>query len=50
LSFGTVQDPDGVLPDEVRAAMAQHARIAYMLQLAEKSAAARRRRPRSPDR
>ena len=37
-------DPDGVLPDEVRTAMAQHARTAYMLQLAEKSAAARRRR------
>ena len=42
-------DPDGVLSDEVRAAMAEHARIAYMLQLAEKSAAARRRRARSPD-
>jgi hypothetical protein len=37
-------DPDGTLPDETRAAMAKHARTAYMLQLAEKSAAARRRR------
>jgi hypothetical protein len=37
-------DPDGVLPPETREAMARHARIAYMLQLAEKSAAARRRR------
>jgi hypothetical protein len=37
-------DPEGVLPDEVRAVMAGHARTAYMLQLAEKSAAARRRR------
>jgi hypothetical protein len=40
-------DPDGVLPAEVRAAMAKHARTAYMLQLAEKSAAARRRRTQS---
>ena len=37
-------DPEGVLPAEVRGAMALHARTAYMLQLAEKSAAARRRR------
>ena len=37
-------DPEGVLPEDVRAAMAKHARTAYMLQLAEKSAAARRRR------
>jgi hypothetical protein len=37
-------DPEGVLPEDVRTAMAHHARIAYMLQLAEKSAAARRRR------
>jgi len=40
-------DPEGVLPDDVRAAMARHARTAYMLQLAEKSAAARRRRAQS---
>jgi hypothetical protein len=33
-----------VLPAEIRAVMARHARIAYMLQLAERSAAARRRR------
>jgi hypothetical protein len=33
-------DPDGLLPEDVRAAMAQHARTAYMLQLAERSAAA----------
>ncbi|HEX8344703.1 MAG TPA: hypothetical protein VF657_08165 [Actinoplanes sp.] len=37
-------DPTGALPADVRAVMAQHARTAYMLQLAEKSAAARRRR------
>jgi hypothetical protein len=37
-------DPDGVLPEEVRAAMAKHARTAYMLQLAERSAATRRRK------
>ncbi len=39
-------DPDGVLPEETRAAMAKHARTAYMLQLAERSAAARRRKAR----
>ena len=39
-------DPDGLLPDDVRATMAKHARTAYMLQLAERSAAARRRRAR----
>ena len=37
-------DPESVLPDEVRAAMARQARTAYMLQLAERSA--RRRRAR----
>jgi hypothetical protein len=37
-------DPDGVLPAEVRARMAQHARVAYMLRLAERSAQARSRR------
>jgi hypothetical protein len=42
-------DPDGELPDDVRAAMAAHARIAYMLQLAERSAAARRRRASKQD-
>jgi len=47
--FARQVDPDRKLPDEVRAAMAQHARTAYMLQLAEKSAAARRRRSHSPD-
>ena len=36
-------DPDGVLPDEVRTVMAKHARTAYMLRLAERSAVARRR-------
>ena len=45
--FGRQVDPEGVLPDEIRAAMAKHARTAYMLQLAEKSAAARRRRAQS---
>ena len=43
-------DPDGVLPEEIRTAMAQHARTAYMLQLAEKSAAQRRRRAQTPTR
>jgi hypothetical protein len=37
-------DPDGVLPADQRAEMARHARIAYMLQLAERSAEARRRK------
>jgi hypothetical protein len=41
-------DPDGVLPEETRAAMAKHARTAYMLQLAERSAAARRRKAQPP--
>ncbi|MEU8820617.1 hypothetical protein [Actinoplanes sp. NPDC048796] len=36
-------DPQGVLDPEVRAVMAGHARRAYMLQLAEKSAKARAR-------
>jgi hypothetical protein len=40
-------DPEGLLPAKVRLTMAKHARIAYMLQLAEKSAAARRRRAQS---
>lgn len=40
-------DPEGVLPEEVRVAMANHARKAYMLQLAERSAAARRRKAHS---
>ena len=42
--FARQVDPDGVLPDEIRTAMTRHARTAYMLQLAERSAAARRRR------
>ncbi len=37
-------DPLGVLPIEVRETMARHARKAYMLQLAERSAQARRAR------
>ncbi|MBB2943314.1 hypothetical protein FB565_003027 [Actinoplanes lutulentus] len=37
-------DPLGVLEPEVRAQMAAHARRAYMLQLAERSAKARARR------
>lgn len=36
-------DPLGVLDPEARGKMAEHARRAYMLQLAEKSAKARRR-------
>ena len=42
-------DPDGVLPVEQRLAMARHARTAYMLQLAERSAARRRRLGASAD-
>jgi hypothetical protein len=41
-------DPEGVLPEDVRAAMAKHARTAYMLQLAERSVAVRRRKGQSP--
>jgi len=37
-------DPLGVLDPEIRARMASHARRAYMLQLAERSARARRKR------
>lgn len=37
-------DPSGVLAPEVRAQMAAHARRAYMLQLAERSAKARARK------
>jgi hypothetical protein len=37
-------DPDGTLPPDVRARRAQHAKTAYMLRLAERSARARRRR------
>ena len=37
-------DPEGKLPDEVCAQMARHARLAYMLSLAERSAKARRSR------
>lgn len=37
-------DPDSVLPNDVRAKLAKNARMAYMLRLAERSAAARRRR------
>lgn len=37
-------DPDGTLPAEIRQVMARHARTAYMLRLAERSVAARRRR------
>jgi len=47
--FARQVDPDRQLPDEVRAAIAIHARTAYMLQLAEKSATARRRRSRPLD-
>jgi len=44
-------DPDGLLEPEQRAEMARHARMAYMLQLAERSAASRRRRSTiQPDR
>ncbi|GAA2637869.1 hypothetical protein GCM10010399_83930 [Dactylosporangium fulvum] len=35
-------DPLGNLPEDVRRTMAEHARKAYMLQLAERSARARR--------
>lgn len=42
-------DPSGVLEPEVRARMAEHARKAYMLQLAERSAKARARRAWAAD-
>ncbi|MFI1994965.1 hypothetical protein [Actinoplanes sp. NPDC020271] len=42
-------DPLGVLEPEVRAQMAEHARRAYMLQLAERSAKARARRAGAAD-
>jgi hypothetical protein len=41
-------DPDGTMAPEQRAERARHARIAYMLQLAERSAQARRRTPTTP--
>lgn len=37
-------DPDGMLPPEERRQRAEHAKRAYMLQLAERSAAARKAR------
>jgi hypothetical protein len=36
-------DPEGLLPEDIRAAMARHARTAYMLRLAERSARRRTR-------
>ena len=42
--FERLVDPDGALPADVRSTMARHARTAYMLQLAERSVAARRPR------
>jgi hypothetical protein len=36
-------DPEGILPADARCERARHARTAYMLKLAERSAAARRR-------
>ena len=35
-------DPDGILPPEERRQRAEHAKRAYMLQLAKRSAAARK--------
>jgi hypothetical protein len=37
-------DPDGILPPEERRQRAEHAKRAYMLQLAKRSAAARKGR------
>ena len=37
-------DPDGALPQEERRQRAEHAKRAYMLQLAKRSAAARKAR------
>lgn len=42
-------DPDGVLTPDERAHRAYHARMAYMLALAERSAAKRRRNKDSSD-
>jgi hypothetical protein len=41
-------DPDGLLPDDVRAAMAQHAIRAFGVAGAERPAAARRRAKHDP--
>ncbi|RKS77580.1 hypothetical protein CLV35_1273 [Motilibacter peucedani] len=43
-SFEKQVDPDGVLPPDERAIRAAHARRAYLLRLALKSAQARRKR------
>lgn len=40
--FENEVDPDGTLPSEERRQRANHAKRAYMLQLAKRSAAARR--------
>jgi len=42
-------DPEGLLSPEQRAEQARHARIAHMLQLAERSAQARRRTSAKPN-
>jgi len=41
-------DPDGELPEPERRQRAEHAKRAYMLQLAKRSARARRTRPAIP--
>lgn len=41
-------DPDGTLSPAERARRAEHAKRAYMLRLARRSAAVRRRRPPDP--
>jgi hypothetical protein len=40
--FEKTVDPDGILPHEERQQRAEHAKRAYMLQLAKRSAAARK--------
>jgi hypothetical protein len=44
MRFERQVDPDGTLPPEERRQRAEHAKRAYMLQLAKRSAAARKHR------
>ena len=42
-------DPEGILPDPERKRRAEHAKKAYMLRLAKRSARARKRADRAPE-
>jgi hypothetical protein len=48
MRFEKEVDPDGALPPEERRQRAEHAKRAYMLQLAKRSAAARKARQPAP--